>query len=494
MTPSRLLLLAGFIAVTAMAPRLQAAGLAGRILELNTGVPVADARVSLLPLSKGTRAGTRADAKGEFHFDAVTPGRYRIDVSKPGYAASAMTVACDGDSTVLIRVAKAGRIRGKVTTADGEPAQGARVFALARKSGWAESTERTDDQGRYDLSGLPLGEYAIGVSYSGEGTAAGATAALVGMAAPRAFSIVSGEHYDDADVALPPGEACSLDGRVDPQPAKGPVLVTLALHDEPAIPVTQAVTDGEGRFRMEMVHPGHYDVLAIGPTDARLNGGMGGLLVGDTFFGRAEVNLTCQGDMNVAVSMQPGGKAAFRLNQAAPCAKTGRMHLGAVEAWGARLDQDVEVSTDVMKTVSALAPSRYRIALSDLPNNCFYLGGPNLDFSTGVPETIPLKQSQAAEIDGHVQIAPPGTSAEYVVLLRPEMPAEGGPALWICKTDKQGHFAVESLRPGNYSMLTASAAEWSSPEWKLEPSRMVPVQLAVGRTDMDVPAPAPQTR
>ena len=66
--------------------------LAGRVVVEGTGVPIADAHVVLVPMSRPTQppAGppkqTLTNEQGQYVFDDVLPGTYRVQARRAGFA------------------------------------------------------------------------------------------------------------------------------------------------------------------------------------------------------------------------------------------------------------------------------------------------------------------------------------------------------------------------------------------------------------------------
>jgi protocatechuate 3,4-dioxygenase beta subunit len=158
--------------------------ISGRVTLEGANTPIAGARIMLMPAGRpagpiGPPPQTLTDQEGRFAFDQLTPGTYRIDAQKTGYAplldpSRAPTVqvgagqAIDG---VDLRLQKGAVIAGRLLDPAGDPLPDARVMALRRVSppgapprlipAPGAQGQPTNDLGEFRVSGLPPGEYFV---------------------------------------------------------------------------------------------------------------------------------------------------------------------------------------------------------------------------------------------------------------------------------------------------------------------------------------------
>lgn len=134
--------------------------------------PVAGAEVR----AKGTQVATKTNARGEFAFD-IAPGTYELEVIAKGMRVLGGKVVELGVPTAKacpraqIVLAWDGQIQGRLTYADGAPASGARLAAIAvpgtQRSSRVEA--QTDADGRYTLHEVQAGRWSVVVSAPEDG-------------------------------------------------------------------------------------------------------------------------------------------------------------------------------------------------------------------------------------------------------------------------------------------------------------------------------------
>jgi beta-lactamase regulating signal transducer with metallopeptidase domain/5-hydroxyisourate hydrolase-like protein (transthyretin family) len=237
------------------APPAAVGKVTGRVVQAADGRPVAGADVRLI--RRGSYSGpppTRratTNAQGEFTFDAVAPGEYRV-LSFQGnlasrtrmYRGDIVAVAADGAAKpVVLKMRPGVSVRVKVLAqADGKPLAGARV-----RLAWTD-TDRdhfTDAQGEVELRALTAETYHVEAAANGH--AAEVQILNLGNGQPAAL-----------EFKLPPGG--SLEGRVrdeNGRPLSG-VGINPYGNERPGHPLDYVETDAEGRYR--------FDYLPVGQT------------------------------------------------------------------------------------------------------------------------------------------------------------------------------------------------------------------------------------
>ena len=233
-----------------------------------TGGALEGALVRLTPQS-GIAALRRLDGFGTLSTDEgaytvhVAPGRYRVEVSHPDYAAERRTVEVGpGAQSQDFALVPMGVIEGVVRERDGgAPVPGAWVswererqmtimpghrIGLAVGGGMV----RADEEGRFRLRGMSPGAISL--------RARGAARA---SEQPTVVPLAMAEHVRDADVFVV--AAHDLQGRVvaedDPEQGVAGAKVKLVRDDRSS---PSATTDAEGRFVLRGVLSGPLTVMA----------------------------------------------------------------------------------------------------------------------------------------------------------------------------------------------------------------------------------------
>lgn len=148
------------------APSMQAGQVAGEVFDADSGLPVAQAQITLAGAANAGISG----ANGGFVLENVAAGTYTVTVSHVGYSDHVGQVVVEGGSTsqlgrIVLRLAdETAALRGTVSDSrSAQPLAGASV----QVTGPLNTQTQTDAQGRYELIGLPAGQYTIQVSRSG---------------------------------------------------------------------------------------------------------------------------------------------------------------------------------------------------------------------------------------------------------------------------------------------------------------------------------------
>ena len=162
-------------------PEVQSAGLMGRVLDGRSGQPVQRARVVVVPREgEGRGVVVLTDQNGQYAVTGLSPGRYTVEMSKPGFVTIAYgqrrprqpatpVELREGQSLRGIDVVlpPGGVVTGRIVDETGAPLPltTVQVFRHVYRQGRRQlvpaGTDRTDDRGHYRIFGLESGRYYV---------------------------------------------------------------------------------------------------------------------------------------------------------------------------------------------------------------------------------------------------------------------------------------------------------------------------------------------
>ncbi|MCG3135506.1 MAG: hypothetical protein HMLKMBBP_03165 [Planctomycetes bacterium] len=257
-----------------VAVKLEAAGvLRGVVRCEGVGVPGAEVRLRT--------ATVRASGDGSFRFDEARPGREPVWASAPGCVSAgvfAIVRAGEESQQVVIDLAPAGRITGRVTSADGAPVAGCEV-TIHRDAMGALAMFIPMGQGTNLPGPDPSARTGPDGSYVVEGVAAGSmkfAATAAGYLDARSESVVVSPRETTSDVNFVLVRESSLAGRVtDAQgrPVAGAEVGVSAPSEGVMRLASQmfggswrtATTGADGAYRVGQVTEGEHEVFCEAP-------------------------------------------------------------------------------------------------------------------------------------------------------------------------------------------------------------------------------------
>ena len=171
---------------TKPSPRPATGTIAGRVVDSETGAPIAGAIVSVTVMRSTERPPqVEADDRGGFRLSGLAAGDYRIDASpaehKPTHIYAVFNLdpltssplkpslhlaAGEVRDDIVIRLERALAVEGRVLDESGEPMADARVSLerLSTAGSGGGSEQLTDDRGAFRLYGFSAGSYRVCVA------------------------------------------------------------------------------------------------------------------------------------------------------------------------------------------------------------------------------------------------------------------------------------------------------------------------------------------
>ncbi|HWQ55301.1 MAG TPA: carboxypeptidase-like regulatory domain-containing protein [Bryobacteraceae bacterium] len=481
--------------MAAMAVPACAEEIAGRIVQDDSGAPVASAEVRIEKSRAGSVAADAVtDGEGRFSAPGLAAGEYMIAVEKAGFMKTRVAARVgSARAAVTIRLVRLGAITGRVTDQTGQSRRGARVMAMTRTAGGTlravggtGTTASVDSSGRYRLYGLPPGEYAVAVSDRSLGLLIHPS-----NAQPEFFTVAGGEEHRGVDFSVMRRALFSISGKVE-LPAPGAVFsVALALADQPGAAIGVTPTSADGSFRIEGVPQGSYYLFASGPVMGRA--AKGAMLGSEPMFGRMRLDVS--GDhvtgITLAVGNSPRGTVQLRAERggAGACPQTSTVAMTSLEDWAAMLDRGVAATFDKEAEVPHLAPGRYQLTAAELGAACYQTADAVLDLTGGGPGRAVIPVAAAGSIRG---VLTGGSAEECAVVLLAARPAPGRDAVQIAVPDAAGRFVFGGLPPGDYRIAVRRASE---PRLVAKDAWLTGLHVPGGvPTDVELPAPPPSVQ
>jgi beta-lactamase regulating signal transducer with metallopeptidase domain len=478
----------------------------GQVIDDATGDPLRSAEVRL------QKAGTReliadldSGRDGTMHATSLPPGDYKVEVSKPNYITAALQFRIPGDP-LTVRLVRYGVISGRVTDQQGKPLPGVlhapggraiggtRVVVLAKTAAGEplRSVRETSlqDDGTYRIYDLTPGQYALGLWYDGLKEGSGVQL-YPDNARPRLFTVAGGEEYPDIDFLVLPQGAYRVSGKVEGARKSNRYALSLALPEQPALPIAQTVTGDDGSFQFERIRPGVYDLLAGGPD---VGYGARTSFVGpNASFARSRINVS--GDVeNLVIEAKPARSVSVKLagqgGEGIPkgCEASVSIVPNSLEPWGIEFRNGSVVASGNEATLRNLAPGRFRLVAAGLGSGCYQANEAIADLSGEQAAPVTIELASAGQIRGSLRTA--ARPADFVVVLLDTSDAAADAQTRIAFPDAAGHFEFEGLHPGGYRIAAQSAAE-ARARWVADVGRMTSVAVkggAAAEVELSVPA------
>jgi Carboxypeptidase regulatory-like domain len=484
-----LLLVLSFVSATYAQETVsnQTGSIRGTVLDTRTGQPVAGATVTVRGVwgSEG-RSSTAAAPDGSFSLRGLPPGRYRVEASQSGYVDSmrshegfrgnpaAMISVSAGQTVddVIIRLAPAGSIAGRILNGSEQPLTGILVAAMkaSYRDGQREFSDShtafTDDHGEFRISGLAPGHYYIKAT-APRGWEKGPAPAKVyvpvfypGVSDPTQTQPVElrpGDEMNGINLTLNLQRAVHVKGRILTSNGRGAKGAEVSLSQIPSSGyVIEAEADAAGRFDIAAVPPGSYLLEAQLSEDGDS---------GRVFMGRAAVSVV---DTNVEVpdvavfsGATVSGHIRVEGDRKISMGRT-RASLRPVSSSEGGDVSSAMVQADGSFEFHDVPEGTYRVQLSSPPDGYYRKlaaddAGGNVVVSHGHGPAVEIRlDSGAAQIQGSVysdgENQHPAPSAAVVLI--PDASRRGNSENYrFTLADRSGKFSLRSVPPGEYLIL-----------------------------------------
>jgi protocatechuate 3,4-dioxygenase beta subunit len=433
--------------------------------------------------------GAMSDREGHFSIATIRPGTYLLLPERTGflYAGTkgsmipmAPVTIHAGQQLTDFKVELTARaiLTGHVVDDHGDPVQGVTVNAVDEKDqprlAMGQSTIPTDDRGEFRIVTIPGRYYlrSIGVQ-SGNNNERPEQRDGVPIASLRAtyypssvarngatvVEAVAGKEINGLEIRLSRQVGVSISGIVRGAPdlsMRPSVMVQRGTTAANIQSVSSVPTDGDGRFTIRDTQTGAYRLFAIWYGKPPMVSSPIEFHMEETDIANLELTLAAAAEVAGVLEVEGDPQGVD------PPKRTVR--LDTINFFGGMQPDGGATDAKGAFTISGLAPSRYRLRITPMPENGYVkkvmvgeteVPADLLDMSA-VARSARIKVVVArdgAQITGHVLDADGQRNPLSVVLMSPlPIAKEFNPEI-TAQTQPDGTYSFKSLRPGKYRIV-----------------------------------------
>ena len=505
----------------------------GKVLNAITGEPVRKATVTMQPAGAqqmqggppgfggGMRGGSSAatDNAGNFVFESVTPGRYRVSGEKTGFIRSTfggrgggigseVIVSAGSDKAdVVVRMTPQGIVSGRILDEDGEPMEGVSVSLIrptyfqAQRRMMGQGANQTNDRGDFRITNVAPGKYYVLVQRLNMGNAPIQQGkeefgypklyfpGVETMEQAQRVEVGAGQEFSGVQMTLRKMRVYRVKGRVAGVEAPAPdaaggnrnrrgggggMVVQLRADGSsgdmgfgfgpPGMGGGQVRPDGT--FELASITPGAYKLTVssfdggrpkvVGSMKLSVgNNNVDGIVVSPSPVVSFQGKLTVEGD-----------KTLVNLKQV------------RIQVQGEMpFNQPLEVAEDGTFTLKDLSPEKYKVTIAQLPSayvKAINVGGQDIretgiDLSGGGggPMEVILS-TKIAKVDGMVEKQKQDDAPGTVIVAKVGPNSELTFINLTARVEDAGKFSIANLPPGEYKIFAfeeVDMATASDPEF-----------------------------
>ncbi|MDH3785492.1 MAG: carboxypeptidase-like regulatory domain-containing protein, partial [Acidobacteriota bacterium] len=365
--------------------------------------------------------GNPVDGSGSYRLEGLTSGTISVEATSPDYPRVVRDIQLeDGLNTLDLEFQGGQGVRGEVIDDSGKPIPDASVRLATLGSFWGGPETLSDGSGRFELPGVQSGEYRLFVSAEGYAPEPGGQTI-----------VVEEQPIDGIQVVLDAGAL--IEGRI----------VGVAEADLPRVSVRAEGTgfggfggnavDYEGRFRLEHLAPGTYDVVAKLSQSGRQ--------------ARERVVLE-PGQPSAQVELVFGGGLTLS-GQALQSDVPIRNASIYVSSQGTNTDGDGPTDAEGRFSIDGLEAGVYRVQLQDFRSGLSYSEEVEVTSNREITLNVPSGEIVGRVTDGGDRRALAGVT---VTLEAPDDAGRSPFASHTATSDIDGKFRVLDVGDGNWTL------------------------------------------
>jgi len=479
--------------------------LQGRVAQANSGEPLSDVQITLVPLVENAppppaaaRRLAVSDSTGRFSFTDLRPGDYLIETQYEGYFSASskprFTKISAGTTTNITLPMNPGAvISGTVRDSAGQPVVNGNVeiMRVGYRGGFpvlrTVRTQATDDRGEYRLFWVPAGEYYLAVTARALAPNARAPQNLetfypsdLNAVTATPLTVKPGEEASGIDIAMRSGRLVRISGEVISTVTPPPPPITeqgvfaviaqaqnrtadvLLVGRDTAVPareeprhVAVRLNGSSGEFEMPNIPAGSYDLYAIvRDQNAPFAVGRAAVDIRDQDVTDIKITIRSGVAINGTVSVSGNGVATNKLRVLLqPEGTMARVGL---------MPPPAAVDANGRFTVVGVPDGRYRATfvgwipddsyLDEVRQNGLNVYDSGFDVGTAAPMPVELIiKSGAGTVEG---AANAGSRVSLVPQLHPENLLRYAETM----ADMDGKFVFRGVAPGNYKLFVIEDA------------------------------------
>lgn len=481
---------------SAVRVELGAAGtLTGRVVDDAGGAPVTQFTVAVqtrmfLVVDRPVRTEDVADPDGAFRLTGLGPGSFTLLASAEGYSNREQSVAIEpGAMTDVgeVRLARGAAVAGTVRDEQGGAIAGALVRRV--RGGMLDNPvltmmlggdvqARSDEQGRFELDGLPPGGLQLVADARG----------FAGNRSER-LEVTAGQRLEGVAIVLDHGGG--IDGVLRVGPGERPEDFAILAQEVSTQHSADTVAAPDGTFRIDNLEPGRYQVQAMHPAAlGAMQGAQSEFEPGRSFDWKGMMSAITDHTVSQRCVVRSGQRTEVELD-AADLGAGVRLHLritvggeplagGFVEATAA----DGSLRTGFLEggetVLGALQPGPLRVQVRS-GMTLTPVGTPqDLEVPEGTDRHAATIDLPAASLQGRVVDFASGERLGSVVVRLLRDDAGGDDLIGMAITGDDGTFTFRGLPAGTYGIVAADAIVQRSPEGAA--SRLDGIELAAAAT------------